>query len=210
MLPLARLWTWIGNLFIPLAIGWAVYVRGGLTEKPPPEGVLVSRAYWGLLVTLIVAAALMWTLAFYVQIAKRKNALLLVPPNTTFEDEAVRSRIISWATVCAFALAVSLALIVFGVRYGESQIHRWDDPLALQGDFLGSRTKAYALGCPKQPCFAIGQRIDGANSPIFGVNEYILYVSDGGLVVVVLLIVAGGVALIRANTYQPPPALFEF
>lgn len=209
MLPLARLWTWVGNLFIPLAVGWAVYVRGGLTDKPPPEGVLVSRAYWGLLVALIVAAALTWTLAFYVQLAKRKNAPLLVPPNTTFEDEAVRSRIISWATLCAFALAVSLALTLFGVRYGESQIHRWDDPQPLQSDFWGSRAKAYALGCPKQPCFAMGQRKDAVNSPIFGVNEYILYVSDGGLLVVGLLIVAGGVSLIRAITYKPPPALFE-
>ena len=209
MLPLARLWTWVGNLFIPLAVGWAVYVRGGLTDKPPPEGVLVSRAYWGLLVTLIVAAALTWTLAFYVQLAKRKNALFLVPANTTFEDEAIRSRTISWATLCAFALAVTLALILFGVRYGESQIHRWDDPQPLQSDFWGSRTKAYALGCPKQPCFAMGQRMDAVNGPIFGVNEYILYGSDGGLAVVALFIVAGGVSLIRAITYRPPPAQFE-
>jgi hypothetical protein len=209
MLPLARLWTWVGNLFIPLVVGWAVYVRGGLTDKPPPNGVLVSRAYWGLLITLIVAAALTWTLALYVQLAKRKNALLLVPPNTTFEDEAVRSRTISWATMFAFGLTVLLALILFGVRYGESQIHRWDDPQPLQSEFCGSRTKAYALGCPKQPCFAMGQRIDAVNSPIFGVNEYILYVSDGGLAVVALVIVAGGVSLIRAITYRPPPALFE-
>jgi hypothetical protein len=209
MLPFARLWTWVGNLFIPLAVGWAVYVRGGLTDKPPSNGVLVSRAYWGLLVTLITAAALTWTLAFYVRLAKRKYALILVPPNTTFEDDAVRSRAISWATLCAFALAVSLALILFGVRYGESQIHRWDDPQPLQSEFWGSRTKAYALGCPKQPCFAMGQRMDAANSPIFGVNEYILYVSDGGLAVVALLIAAGGVSLIRAITYRPPSALFE-
>jgi hypothetical protein len=209
MLPLARLWTWVGNLFIPLALGWAVYVRGGLTDKPPPNGVLVSRAYWGLLVTLIVAAALTWTLALYVQLAKRKNALLLVPPNTTFEDEAARSRIISWATLCAFALAVSLALVLFGVRYGESQIHLWDDPQPLQSEFWASRTKAYALGCPKQPCFAMGQRMDAVKSPIFGVNEYILYVSDGGLVVVALVIVAGGVLLITTIVYRPPPAPFE-
>src|ERR1700730_13478789 len=145
MLPLARLWTWAGNLFIPLAVGWAVYVRGGLTDKPPSNGVLVSRAYWGLLVTLIVAATLTWTLAFYVHLAKRKHAMILVPSNTTFEDDAVRSRIISWATLCAFALAVSLALILFGVRYGESQIHRWDDPQPLQSEFWGSRKEAYAL-----------------------------------------------------------------
>jgi hypothetical protein len=209
MLPLARLWTWVGNLFIPLAVGWGVYVRGGLTDKPPPNGVLVSRAYWGLLVTLIVAAALIWTLALYVQLAKRKNALLLVPPNTTFEDEAVRSRTISWATLCAFALAVSLALVLFGVRYGESQIHRWDDPQPLQSEFWGSRTKAYALGCPKQPCFAMGQRMDAVKSPIFGVNEYILYVSDGGLAVFTLVIVAGGVSLLSAIAYRPPPVPFE-
>jgi hypothetical protein len=74
MLALAKLWTWVGNLFIPLAIGWALYIRGGLADRPPAIGVLVSRAYWGLLVTLITGAALIWALSLYVRLAERTNA----------------------------------------------------------------------------------------------------------------------------------------
>ncbi len=209
MLAFAKLWTWIGNLFIPLAIGWAVYVRGGLTDKPPSTGVLVSRSYWGLLVTLIVGATLIWTLALYVQLAKRKQALILVPPNTTFEDDTARSRIISWGTVVAFALAITISLVLFGVRYGESQIHSWDDPQPLQNSFWSSRWKAYEIGCSKQPCFAVDQRMEAANTPIFGVNEYILYLTDGGPALVALLAIAGFMFLLHVILHKPPRILYE-
>src|SRR5438477_890837 len=195
MLALAKLWTWIGNLFIPLAIGWAFYVRNGLPDPPPPTGVLVSRGYWGLLVTLIAGAALIWTMARYVRLASRENARILAPQNTAFEDDTIRSRLISWGTVLVFATSVLLALTVFGVRYMESQIHRWDDQRPLQSDFWGSRMQAYELGCAKQPCFAVGQRMDAGGNPIFGVNEYILYVTDVALVLVLLFMLAGIVFL---------------
>ena len=52
MEPLAKLWTWTGRSFIPFAVGWAVFVRGGLDSASPSLGALVSRGYWGLLVTL--------------------------------------------------------------------------------------------------------------------------------------------------------------
>jgi hypothetical protein len=66
MKPLAKLWTWIGQSFIPLAVSWAFYVRGGLpTDKPPTDGVLISRAYWGVLITLAVGIVLCAAFALY-------------------------------------------------------------------------------------------------------------------------------------------------
>src|SRR5262245_42050258 len=126
MLALAKLWTWVGNTFVPLAIGWAFYMRGGLTDRLP-MGVLISRGYWGIVVTLIAGAALVWAMALYVRLAKQNNALILAPPNTAFEDDANRNRVISWGTVSVFAVVVLLALTVSGIRYADSQIHKWDD-----------------------------------------------------------------------------------
>jgi hypothetical protein len=209
MLALARLWTWVGNLFIPIAIGWAVYVRNGLADRPPPIGVLVSRAYWGVAVSLAAGAVLMWAIALYVRLAKRKNALYLVPPNTTFEDETARSRIISWSTVTIFAISVITGLTVFGVRYAESHIHKWADQQPLQSSFWGSRAKAHEAGCSKQPCFAVEQRVDASNTPIFGVNEYILYITDGALIAPALLILAGAIFLSMQVFSSPPSFKYE-
>jgi hypothetical protein len=208
MLALAKLWTWIGNTFVPLAIGWAFYMRGGLTN-PLPMGVLISRGYWGIVVTLIAGAGLVWTMALYVRLAKKNGALIVVPPNTAFEDDASRNRVISWGTVVVFAVAVLSALTVSGVRYTDSQIHKWDDQQPLQRDFWGSRARAYGLGCPQQPCFAVGQRTDSDGKPVFGVNEYILYVTDGALVIFGLLILGGICFLTKEISYHRPPIEFQ-
>ena len=65
--------------------------------------------------------------------------------------------------------------------------------------------QAYELGCAKQPCFAVGQRMDAGGNPIFGVNEYILYVTDGALVLVLLFMLAGIVFLIKGIFSRPAP-----
>src|ERR1700680_1319037 len=100
MLALAKLWTWIGNTFVPLAIAWAFYMRGGLTDRLA-TGVLISRGYWGIVGTLIAGGTLLWTMVLYVRLAKQ-NSAILVPPNTVFEDDANRNRVISWGTVLVF------------------------------------------------------------------------------------------------------------
>lgn len=199
MMPLARLWTWTGHLFIPVAVVWAFYVRNGLfADKPPTEGAAISRAYWGLLVSLAAGAVLSWTVALYASAAKGSHSTtILIPANTTFEDETNRNLVISWASLCVFSLAIALALSVFGVRYGDSLIHTWDAQSPLDHGFWSSRIKAYALGCTHQPCFAVGQRLD-ATGPIYGVNEYILYVTDGAILLLAAILVAGLVFLIRA------------
>lgn len=209
MLALARLWTWIGNLLIPLAIGWAVYVRGGLTDRPPPIGVLVSRSYWGLLVTLVAGAALLWVMALYVRLAKRQNALLLVPPNTAFEDDTARNKIISWGTAVVFAISVLSALTVFGVRYAESRIHGWDDQNPIQTGFWISRVRAHEIGCASQPCFAVEQQVEAGGNPIFGVNEYILFVTDGVLTLAALFMLAGAVLMSKEFLSRPPPVSYD-
>jgi hypothetical protein len=101
--PLAKLWTFVGNWFIPLAAAWAVYVRNGLTDKPPP-GAVVSRAYWGVVFTLLTLSVLIWTFALYVKQAKQNRAASIVPPNTTFEDASDRNAVISWGTVVVYVV----------------------------------------------------------------------------------------------------------
>ena len=206
MMPLAKLWTWIGQLFIPLAIGWAIYVRNGFGDKAPPDGVLISRGYWGLLVTLLAGSALVWTCALYVRIARNRRARTLVPPNTAFEEAKDRNPAISYGTACVFALAVVTALTMFGVRYSESLVYGWNAQAPVQAGFWGSRIKAHELGCSSHPCFAVGPRVDASNNPILGVNEYVLYVTDGGLLVLVLALVSGLVYLVIVLTKLPSSA----
>jgi hypothetical protein len=190
MLPLARLWTWTGHLFIPSAIGFAIYIRSGLPGELPQIGVIVSRAYLGLIVALVAGIVLVWAFALYVRAAKKLDAPTFVPPNTTFEDEKARNPIVSWGTVVAFCLSIILALIIFGARYAQSRIFEWDAQSALWEGFWRSRWIAHRLGCPSQPCFAVGPHMDGAH-PINGVVEYILYVTDGAILVLACILISG-------------------
>jgi heme/copper-type cytochrome/quinol oxidase subunit 2 len=117
MVPLAKFWTFVSQSFVPLAAAWIYFIRDGANE-----GALISRAYFGLLVTLLVATALIWSLALYMRAAKVKNLTLTIPPNTTFEDMENRNRLISYGTLVGIALVVAVALVAFGVRYSESRI----------------------------------------------------------------------------------------
>jgi hypothetical protein len=74
MAALAKLWTWIGQTFVPLAVAWAVYARGGLPGEHIEEGVLITRGYWALLVTLVVGNGLSLVGALYVREARRTKA----------------------------------------------------------------------------------------------------------------------------------------
>jgi hypothetical protein len=209
MLALARVWTLVGTTFIPFAGGWVVFIRNGLADAPPPIGVLVSRGYWGVLVTLLAGAALFWTMALYVRLARQKNALILAPPNTLFEDESNRNSLISWGTVIAFISAILIALTFFLVRYSESQLHKWDSQQAIERSFFGSRIEAHNIECLRQPCFALEQRFDASNKPIFGVNEYILFITDGVLVFLLFLMLAGAAFLVWGLYSRPRPVKFE-
>lgn len=205
MQPFAKLWTWTGHAFVPLAIGWAYYARGGLDTSSPAEGALISRGYWGLLLSLGAAALLAWTCALYVRAARRNRSGAAVPPNTTFEDEQTRTPIISRGTAAVFVLAVVGALSLFGIRYGDSRIHAWDGTRPLAGGFVSSRLEAYRLGCGHPPCFAVGARVDGSGKSLAGINEYVLFLSDGVLCVAALTAAIGVVFLIVTLARQRPP-----
>jgi len=205
MTPLAKLWTWTGHAFILLAIGWVVFVRGGISDKIVPEGVAISRAYWGLLVTLIAGCSLAWTSALYVRAAKRDNAQILVPPNMKFDEISDRSLIISWGTACVFTTAILTTLTIFAVRYGDSAVHSWNAKSPIEAGFLASRLRAHQEGCSHQPCFAIGSQFDAVGKPISGVNEYILYITDGGLCVLGAALAAALVFLVVSATTNTLP-----
>jgi hypothetical protein len=203
MKALAKTWTWIGQAFVPLAIGWGVYVRGGLDGPHLEEGVLISRGYWGLLVTLAVGAALSIVAALYIRAARRAHAQTLVPPNTMLE-ETERNAVISWVTVAVFVLSVVGAFVLFLVRYLDSKLHTWNGASPLAPGFWSTRVKAHELGCDSAPCYALAQRLYGTN-PVSGVNEYKLYLTDGVLVFLAVAFCIAAVFLIGELVKARPP-----
>ena len=177
MLPLARFWTIVGGAYLPAAVSWGFFVYNG-----PHRGMLISAGYLGLGVTLAAGTVLASTLALYVRKARRAHAPITAPPNTLFEDENNRSSLLSWGTVAVFGIAVLAGVVCFGNRYADSRIHSWDSTTPLSDSFIRSRVEAQAKGCPKGPCFSMGQRMEGSG-PIDHVAEYIPYLSDGLLIV---------------------------
>lgn len=202
---LAKLWTGIGQAFIPIAIGWAFFVRGGFAVDHVPEGVMISRGYWGLLGTLLAGIGLTLVAALYVRESRRNGAAILVPPNMMFED-AARSRTISWGTVIIFALAVAGALVLFGKRYADSRIFGWDATIPLATSFWSSRAAADQVACSRSSCFAIAQRMY-PNGPVDGVNQYLPYVTDSVVAILIAALVGAitFLAIVCLRTQPPPP-----
>ena len=192
MSALGRLWTWVGHLFIPFAFGIALFTRNGLfTQYPPPLEVRVSYAYFGLLLTITAGAVLVWTFALYVRAAKANGVRIIIPPNTTFEEITCRNPIVSVITIAIFLISIIVSLITFGTSYSESNIYRWDDQQPLTYDFYQSRVLAHEQGCRHQPCYAVGQRMGANRIATTGVVEYILYITDGALIVLSAILVGG-------------------
>jgi hypothetical protein len=191
-----------------VAIGWAFFVRGGLDTAPAPLGALVSRGYWGLLLSLAVASLMVWVCALYVRAARTEGHAVTPPPNTTFETKDGRSMLMTWGSTIVFALTFLGAIAVFGVRYGDSRIHAWDARSPLADGFVSSRLDALRRGCPHQPCFSVAPRIDDAGKPLAGVVEYVPYLSDGVLPLAALPAAMGVVYLlvVVAGRRSPLPA----
>lgn len=202
MLPLAKLWTWIGQLFVPIAFTWAYFVRNGADE-----GVLISRGYLGLLASLAAGSALAWTLGSYLRLAKHSDIRPILPPNTIFEDPANRNTLISWGTLSVFAAVCLTALIFFGVRYSDSRVHQWNDPTPLDQSFVGSRIKAHERGCSAPPCFAMSARKNAKGNVLPGaIFEYIPYITDGGIAALAAVQLCGLIFLgVMASRNRPPP-----
>lgn len=205
MLPLAKLWTWIGTVFVPLAIGWMVYVRGGMSDSVAETGILISRGYWGLLATLIAGSALTWTLLLYVRLAKKSGQRFLVPPNTTFEDSNSRNIIVSSATLIVYIVVFFVSLAVFSVRYSDSNLHSWDSVSPLKNGFLLSRVEAHSVGCKAAPCYAVFKRVQPDSKPISGVLEYVLYYTDGAIIIFVIIVLAG-IFFVGVSFFSDTPA----
>ena len=156
MTPLAKLWSKVGNSFIPLALIWAVYTRNGWTELAT-TGQRVSRAYLGIGTTLGAAVVLVLAFALYARNAATARASL-VPPNTMFEEADDRNPFISWATVGIYSASVLAALIEFANSYKESRIYAWDALVPLKPGFWVSRVQAHEIACTDSSCFAMQQR----------------------------------------------------
>ncbi|RXH21195.1 hypothetical protein XH94_38085 [Bradyrhizobium zhanjiangense] len=203
MLPLARFWTWVGHSFIPLAVGWAYFVRNG-----PDEGVLITRGYFGWALTLLVGAALTFALGRYISLAKARHLAIFIPPNTTFEATNNRNRMISWVTLVAFALFLIAANILFASRYADSRIHRWDSPTPLDQSFVGSRLKAHQASCSDRSCFAISKRVSGTG-PVRDVMQYFPYYTDGLLILLAAAQLAALAYLAVVLSRPEPPFNYQ-
>lgn len=203
MLPLARFWTWVGHSFIPLAVGWAYFVRNG-----PDEGVLITRGYFGWALTLLVGAALTFALGRYISLAKSRHLAGLIPPNTTFEKTNNRNRIISWVTLVVFAFFLIAANILFASRYADSRIHRWDSPTPLDESFVGSRIKAHQTPCSDRSCFAISKRVSSSGSAR-DVMQYIPWYTDGLLILLAAAQLAALAYLAVMLSRPEPPSNYE-
>jgi hypothetical protein len=178
--PLERVWTWLASIFVPIAVVMGFYVNGGLPGVDSAPGVVISVAYWSLLVTLVTGIILVFTVAAYVGEADLSGSAIPVPANTFFEDDSRRSPFVSWWTVCIVVAVLAAALIVFTKRYSESEIHLWDRRDALAPGFIASRMAAYESDCKGVSCFAISSRFDDQDNSIKrGVIEYLLYWTDG-------------------------------
>lgn len=204
LLPLAKFWTFIGQAFVPFGATWIYLVRTG-----PDPGVLITRAYFGLGISLLVGAALVWSLALYVRAARLVGTWPLIPPNTTFEDMQHRSRLLSWGTLAIFVLSLGSCIVVFGIRYGESNVYRWGAEKPLANSFLQSRIMAHNTACSSEPCFAMAQQASSSCKTGFGVAQYFTYISDGVLLGFALIISSGLIFLIFATTSRTAKTTYE-
>ena len=201
--PLAKLWTWTGHIYLPIALAWAIYVTNGLpvTDELPHPGVLISRGYWGLLASLAAGAMLIWTWAEYAKHAREHAKEALIPPDTTFEELDDRSLVISYGSAVVVFAGLIFFTVMFAGRYGDSRIYLWDAGTPLADHFFNSRYEVY-FGTEHGP-FAIAARLETGYKPYTGVNQYIPYLTDGILIVLVILILMGIVRLKRMLKRPP-------
>ncbi|ANW02710.1 hypothetical protein [Bradyrhizobium icense] len=202
MLPLAKFWTWLGNYFVPLAVAWGYFVRNG-----PDQGVQISRAYWGLAVSLLVGVLLISTLSLYIKKARSAKAIA-IPPNTTFESESDRNLVLSWGSAVTYILTLITALIVFGKRYSDSKIHAWEKNTSLVDSFWGSRAVTFTRSCNESSCYAMGNRFGADGKPLEYVDQYLPYVTDPALALLGLLLFVSIVVLL-VTIFRKPPASLE-
>ncbi|MCC8962262.1 hypothetical protein H8A95_08000 [Bradyrhizobium sp. Pear76] len=200
MLPLAKFWTWLGNYYVPLAVAWGYFVRNG-----PDQGVKISRAYWGLGVSLLVGVLLISTLTLYIKEARKAKAVA-IPPNTTFESDTDRNLVISWGCAVTYMVSLITALIVFGNMYADSKIHEWEKRSPLVESFWGSRVEAFTRTCDKSSCYAMGNRFAADGKPLEYVDQYLPYVTDPALAVLGLLLFVSIIASLLAIFRKASPA----
>jgi hypothetical protein len=120
------------------------------------------------------------------------------PANTMHEGVgSTRDPLIAKTFLAAFVGAPIICTLAGIIRYGGSRISEWNSNTYLGEGFFGSRLEAYKQGCPHAPCF----RIFPPDK-----REYILYFTDGLLVIVVFLTIAIGtvwsIKLLRSNKHN--------
>jgi hypothetical protein len=187
-------WTWLIGTTLVLQITLALGIIGAFgTIK---HGTAVSRGYAGLLLTGFTFFALLHVWRRYRALARNVGANILMPVNNLIETADDRqSEVAKIGTSVVFAIGL-IAMVVFGVKYSESEIYCWDAPQPIAKGFFHSRRVAFGGGGGCKDLLAMGQpgkEVTKDSAQIDNAWEYKLVLTDG------MLLLAFGAALISGG-----------
>lgn len=175
-----RLWTNIGLALAPMSVWYVFYIRGGINifgSDTPSESLQITMAGWGILVFNLELSALALLGLMYIKELGETSIQTPWPANTQYESDNRNIRISRIFLI--LYIGVPLFSMVMGIiRYSDSHIAAWSSNESLAPGFWRSRYIAYSIGCDHSPCYRV--------HPTQG-HEYILYLTDGVLLITTML-----------------------
>ncbi|MDM0109840.1 hypothetical protein QTH97_33330 [Variovorax sp. J22R24] len=141
------------------------------------DDVIVSVAYWGLLISTIGLAALGTIARRYKYMGYDRSGFAW--PRFTLVEGDVRDGLAARGTFAVLTLVPLTGWIIALVAYSKSRIALWNSPVPLSDGFISSRVAAIQAACEGQPCFRM-HPIDGV--PPFAM-QWFSYLNDPALLV---------------------------
>jgi hypothetical protein len=176
------IWTWLGSAIVGASALTAFYVRSGASSIFPgpdtgmQDDVVVSVAYWGLLISTSGLAALGAIASRYRSRGDDRDGFAW--PRFTLIEADVRDPLVAKGALAALTLIPLLAWVICLVAYSKSRIALWSAQLPLSDGFVSSRWAALQTACTNQPCFRM--------HPLDGVPPYAMqwfsYLNEPALV----------------------------
>ncbi len=177
---IAKLWTKLGEFLVLSSLPFIFFIRGGANifrKDIASAAVQITMAGWGVLGFSLGLCGLSILGLIYIKRSGGGFSATPWPPDTNFESEANRDTLASKFFLILYSTAPIISIIFGVIRYTDSHISQWKPATLLAQGFIQSRILAYRMGCQEPPCF----RIHPENG-----HEYILYVTDGVLIVAVV------------------------
>lgn len=177
---IAKLWTKLGWFLFLSFLPFIFFIRGGANifgKDIVSEAVQITMAGWGVLGFSLGLCGLSILGLIYIKRLVGRSSDTPWPPDTNFESEANRDAFVSKLFLILYSTVPIISIIVGVIRYTDSYISQWKSTTSLAQGFIQSRILAYRMGCQGPPCF----RIHPENG-----HEYILYLTDGVLIISVV------------------------